>query len=177
MRVVCTKEALPHRWKDAYHADASLLLERDLPVGSLFLKLLVFKDPKSLRRFWKRAAPLAAGGPLPKSTLGVVAKLSYTVCDYDKSQWPEPYMETDRRYFAAMCLVMGHLGIGVITHESVHAAFNHAARLGTRRGPWAKEAEGDSEELVCYPAGQIARLVTDALYNAECYKNEKKAVV
>lgn len=171
MRVVCAKEALPHCWKDAYHADASLLLERDLPVGSLFLKLLVFKDPKSLRRFWKKVEALREGGLLSSDTLGVVSPLFRRVFDYDKSQWPEPYMEADRRYFSAMGLAVGNIGVGIVTHESVHAAFRYVDRLGTR-GPWAEEAKGDREELVCYPAGEIAKQVVNALYDAGMYKNK-----
>ena len=170
MRVVCAKEALPHCWKDAYHADASLLLERDLPVGSLFLKLLVFKNPKSLRRFWKKVEALRRGG-LSGGVLGVVSPLSSEVLDFDKTQWPEPYREVDRRYFSAMGLTIGNLGVGIVTHESVHAAFNYVARRG-KRGPWTEVAEGDREELVCYPAGEIAKQVVNTLYAAGFYKSK-----
>lgn len=170
MRVVCAKEALPHSWKDAYPGGESILLERDVKLNSLYMKLLVFKNPKSLRRFWRGVKTLRDGGLLTADTLGVVAPLSKHVLDYDKSQWPEPYLEVDRRYFSAMGLTMGNLGVDIVTHESVHAAFSYAARRG-KRGPWMEEAEGDREELVCYPAGEIAKQVLNTLYAAGMYRD------
>lgn len=170
MRIVCAKEALPHSWNAAYPGGETILFERDIKLNSLYMKLLVFKNPKMLRRFWRGVGCLSKGGILTQNTLAAVAPLTSSVYNYDKTQWPDPYLEVDRRYFSAMCLSRGHIGVGIITHESVHVAFNYSDRRGSR-GPWTKEAGGDREELVCYPAGEIARLVVNALYDAGFYKD------
>lgn len=166
MRTVLSEKPLPKCWRKAYKADASLLLEKDIPLASLRLKLLVFKDPKSLRRFWRKAAPLNLGGMLPSDALGAVAPLSSTVYNFEKTQWPEPYQECDRRYFAAMGLAAGHLGSRIVTHECVHAGFFYARRMGARSVWSAEAADGTDDELVCYPAGELANRVVTALYKA-----------
>ena len=78
-------------------------------------------------------------------------------------------MEVDRRYFAAMGLARGHLGMEIITHESVHAAFAYAKRTGTKN-IWTRAVDGLDEELVCYPAGNIARRVVTLLDDSGMYK-------
>lgn len=165
MRIVRAKEALPHSWKAAYPGGETILFERDIKLNSLYMKLLVFKNPKMLRRFWRSVSILRGSGLLSTDTVGAVASLSLMIEDYNKTQWPDPYLAVDRRYFSAMGLTAGYLGVDIVAHESVHAAFNYAARRGSR-GPWTAEADGDREELICYPAGEITRLVGTALYDA-----------
>jgi len=155
-------------WAKSYDRDKVLLLEKDIRFKSLYLKLLVFPTCKAFRHFWDNAAPTAVGGKLGMA-LGAVNSLQY------EARPPGVFrriMEVDRRYFAVMGLVRGHLGMEIVTHESVHAAYAYAKRTGAR-SPWADAVDGLDEELVCYPAGGIARLVVNALSKAGMYKSNR----
>lgn len=168
MRVVCNKKPMPKRWKAAFGMGEELLLERDLRIGSLFLKLLVFSTPERMRRFWNRCPHTRPGGKLERGALGVVSPLSCEFRDYSKTNWPNPVMEVDRRYFCAVGLSRHNLGTEVLTHEGAHAAFAYAKRTRAR-SLWAAAMDGLEEEWVCYPAGRINRMMVDALYKAGLY--------
>ena len=175
MRVVCNKEPFPRRWKDAYAGGDKALLEKDIKLGKLYLKLLVFRNRAELRKFWNSAEPTECGGGLERDVCGVVSALQYelqTFADADDEFDPSPVMEVDKRYFAVMGLVKAYLGMEVVTHECVHAAFSYAKRLGPKT-PWAKAVDGLDEEAVCYPAGRIARLVVTALNDAGLYDDNR----
>ena len=173
MRVVCSDKPLPHVWKTAYAGCDKALLEKDLKLGKLYMKLLVFRNRTELRRFWNKAEPTAVGGGLKRDVVGAVGALScecQSFAEEDDELDPKPVMEVDKRYFAVMGLVKDYLGMEVVTHECVHAAFAYAKRLGPKT-PWAKAVEGLDEEAVCYPAGRLGRMVVWALLDAGMYKN------
>ena len=160
-------EALPRRWKGVYTGSESIILESDIRLNSLYMKLMVFPNVRSFRHFWVRAEPTKCGGPLGKA-FGAVDALQCETRDYRTSDWPGPVLKVDRRYFSAMGLVRGHLGLEIITHECVHAAYSYAKRMGPKN-PWAcavDERDGLDEELVCYPAGVLARKVVTVLRDA-----------
>jgi hypothetical protein len=170
MIVRCTECDLPRRWRGEYRGSESIILERDIRLCSLHMKLLVFPTLRSFRHFWVTSEPTRKGGPLGKA-FGAVAALQCETRDYRTSDWPDPVLEVDRRYFAAMGLVRGHLGMEIITHECVHAAYSYAKRTGPRN-PWAcavDERDGLDEELVCYPAGVLARKVVTVLRDADMF--------
>ena len=175
MRVICAKEPFPRCWKEAYAGCDKALLEKDIKLGTLYLKLLVFKNRKELRAFWDAAEPTKNGGGVGGDTLAVVDALQCECQNFAKAgdeSEPRSVMEVDKRYFAAMGLVRGYLGMEIVTHESVHAAFAYAKRLGPKT-PWAKAVNGLDEEAVCYPAGRIARLVVTALNDAGLYDDNR----
>jgi hypothetical protein len=170
MKVVCNKRALPRVWARAYDKEKTLLLEKDIRFNSLYLKLLVFPSRKAFHNFWDRCHPTAVGGKIG-SALGAVGSMQ---CESRSFKKGRSIMGVDRRYFAVMGLVRGCLGMEIVTHESVHAAYSYAKRVGPRN-PWAPVVgtDGLDEELVCYPAGRIARLVVNALNEAGMYKNNR----
>ena len=171
MIVRCNKESLPRCWSKAYPTVDRILLEKDIGLNSLYMKLLVFPTVKELRHFWSAAGATCHGGGVKKA-MGIVSHLQAESRDYSKSDCPDPVLNVDRRYFAAMGLAKGYLGMGVITHECVHAAFAYANRTKARN-PWAHFADRLDEELVCYPAGVIARLVVTALRDSGMFESNK----
>ena len=172
MRVVCCKEPLPRRWKEAYAGCDKALMERDIKLGTLYLKLLVFRNRTELRRFWDFAEPTKYGGGLGRNACAAVGALQCELQRYTSGGDAESAMEVDKRYFAVMGLVKEYLGVEVIAHECVHAAFAYAKRLGPKT-PWAKAVDGLDEEAVCYPAGRLGRMVVTALNDAGMYKHGK----
>lgn len=175
MRVVCNKEPFPRCWKEAYAGCDKALVEMDIRLGTLYLKVLVFRTRTDLRKFWNNAEPTKRGGDLGAGVCGAVGAMqceSQSYADADDEMDPKPVMEVDKRYFAVMGLLRGYLGMEVVTHESVHAAFAYAKRLGPKT-PWAKAVDGLDEEAVCYPAGRIARLVVTALNDAGLYDDNR----
>lgn len=145
-------------------ATGGLLLDRDIGMGHgrLKLKLLVFKNKRSLRSFWRSAMDFNPG-----RALGVVHGLFQEVEVYEKSAWRSSHIECDPRYFAVMGLAKGHLSMEIICHESVHAAFAFAKRKS--RTPWDAHARDFDEEAICYPAGRIAEGIHSALYASGMY--------
>lgn len=141
-----------------------IVLDRSLKMsrGSrLKLRLLVFENWSSMNRFWKNN--LRAGG-LDRRTLGVVQTLSREI-SYKRGQEGKSRIVHHPTYFALMGLLKSHLAANVIAHESVHAGFAYAKRLGGRV-TWDGQALEFDEEAVAYPTGNVARLVNDCLYHA-----------
>lgn len=172
MRVKRCEESFPAVWRTAYKGCEKAVYEGDIKIRTLRMKLLVFKTKKDMREFWHNAEPTKYTGKLG-DCVGVVSSLCCEVegfADADDEFDPKPHMEVDGRYFAVMALLVGHLGMEVITHESVHAAFAYAKRLRTR-SPWTPVLDDLDEEAVCYPAGRIARLVVQSLNNGGMYGN------
>ena len=143
------------------------ILEKDLRFtrGGLALKLLVFRNRRDLYRFWSRAEPTCLGGLTPDAA-GACSSFSSIV---DPCNGKPVYSEVDGRYFAAMGLCAGHLGMEIVTHESVHAGFAYARRKGKK--PWDTGFDDLDEENVCYPAGAVARMVVKTLDEAGLYGN------
>lgn len=171
MKVRISKSSFPTVWRAAYKGCEKAVYEGDIKIASLRMKLLVFKTKKDMREFWHNAEPTKNGGGI-KGALGVVDSLQFTVMDFTKGQEgdPTPYLEVDKRYFAVMGLLVGYLGMEIVTHESVHAAFAYAGRMQSR-SIWKLDEDDLEEEAVCYPAGLIARRVVSALNNAGLYEN------
>lgn len=72
----------------------------------------------------------------------------------------EQYLSVDVRYFALMLLLKSHLGVEVVSHESVHAAW----RWRERMGGWPElPIDSLEEESICYPTGRICRLIYQQL--------------
>lgn len=150
----------PRNWKAVKGHGKMIRHAADVTIAGsrLSLKVLVFRSNPDLSRFWDRALGL---GRLPRNTLGAVNKLSTTV--YASPDYARPVRrEVDGRYYAVMGLVAGKgTTHEVVVHESVHAAFAFAERLGARN-PYINPDQ--DEEAVCYPAGKIACEVTRWLH-------------
>lgn len=147
-----------------------LVAEADVtatPKGRLAAKVLVFASPSDLRRFWRDVL----GKPdLGKACVGAVNALGregYFVDD-DGTVTNRRWI-CDPRYFCIIALSARHLTMEVITHESVHAGFCYARRLG--RDPWNDERKL-GEEDIAYPAGRIAAGINRWLYDRELYAGE-----
>lgn len=132
-----------------------LLAEGNIPVngGRLRAKVLVFDKPENLRACWRKYL----GGDLGAQCLGAVNSLMRHVERFpgkrervSRTRW----IEADRRYFCVIGLVLGHLTMRIVSHESVHAAFAFVNRKS--RAWWDKKAKDNDEEAVAYPVGEIA---------------------
>lgn len=160
MRVKCHKKGLPRIWKT--HPDVkNLVAEFDIPLGSLYAKLLIFESPSGLQRWWRSTI---TSHYLPKGkTLGAVNGLFYEVIP----RKGKPYLSVDPRYFCVISLQRKHLTMEVITHESVHAACCFMKRK--TRAPWADIAKANDEEALAYPAGRIAAAINRILHKENLY--------
>lgn len=161
MQVRCSNVRLPRIWKT--HPDVGTLDgEFDLPLGSLYAKLLVFQKSSDLHRWWK----VGIKSPLPKGkTLAAVNGLFHEVIPVNG----KPYLSVDPRYFCVIALTRKYLSMEVITHESVHAACCFMKRKS--RTPWADLAKVNDEEALAYPAGRIAAAINRVLHKHNLYNN------
>lgn len=128
------------------------------------MKLLVFKNNRDLRNFWKKAL---GKGDLGTGCRGAVNGLASEVIQFREDGSESRFMEVDPRFFCVMGLVVTHLGMEIITHEAVHAGFNYAKRV-KRRDLWHGAKDLDEEE-VCYPSGRIASGVNKLLRESGLY--------
>lgn len=125
--------------------------------GRLRAKLLVFRTPRDLNRFWKTHI----GQSLGRYCLGAVNTLTTEVVSFPSGR---KRIEADARFFCVIGLVKPHLTMRIISHEAVHAAFAFAKRRA--RSEWDDRALEFDEEAVAYPAGEIARGIVVALTRA-----------
>jgi hypothetical protein len=165
---VKTKSPLPRIWT-THPAAEGVILETDISPGhgSLKAKLLVFKDRKSLRKFWKGISH----GSLGVTCQGAVNGLYREVIQIQPRGSKKPdtvHLEVDPRYFCVIGLVRGFLSMEIISHEAVHAGFAFAKRISG--APWSARAQDFDEEAVAYPSGRIAAAINRALYAAKLYK-------
>lgn len=168
MRFVCNKRPIRGRFYGSTVAKG-LVAEADIyvhPRGRLAAKLLVFDRPRSLHRFWKRVNPSERLG---RNRLGVVNSLSRERLSFRGGKERPAVYEGDRRYFCLIGLCVGHLTMEILTHESVHAGFCYAKRVG--RNLFGPAAEFD-EERIAYPAGIIAASVNRYLHKKGLYPQE-----
>lgn len=130
----------------------------------LRLKAVVFKRQADLVHFWKHVLGQPHLGP---KCLGAVNGLGYEQITVRAGGRERSTLVCDPRYFAIMGLVLGHLNMEIVTHESVHAAFAYARRQ--RKDLWVSPGDLE-EEAVCYPAGIIAKRVNAWLHEEGLYK-------
>ena len=153
MKLRYSRNPLPRHIEDSRHFKG-IVDAWDICVrvhGRLFLKVVVFESEKAMRIFWNKAVSPDSGWT--KGTSGVVSELSMDVVKFTKAG--EVHMkEVDPRYFAIMGLIRGRTDDEVLAHESVHAGFAYARRLGKRSRFYEKH--GLDDEMVCYPAGRIS---------------------
>jgi hypothetical protein len=83
------------------------------------------------------------------------------------SQSDKTHMECDPRFFCAMAFNLKDLSMEVIAHESVHAGFAYARRIGKRT--LFEEALNFDEEGIAYPAGVIAAELNRVFHNKGFY--------
>jgi hypothetical protein len=167
MKITLYKKGLPRNWGGAagdrmFEADISLIDMAGKLRSKLKLKLMVFKNGAQMRAFYDRFLRDKVGGGLGRWTRGFVNALAverFLVQPDGRETNHE--LNCDPRYFAMMGLTKGNLGMEVITHESVHAAFAYAKRVRTR--DMFHGAVDHDEESVCYPAGMIAAEVVRRL--------------
>ena len=160
MKMITTKDSIPRSFRGFPHPSIKgLLHEADISIGSrLKMKLLVFKTPAMLRSFWKSGLGKASLG---KGCLGAVNSLGLELRKRDGST----VHVFDPRYFAIMGLCVDHLGMEILTHESVHAGISYAKRTHYRN-LWHDPMDMD-EEKIAYPVGRIARNVVLSLRKAK----------
>ena len=148
--------SIPRNWSRSWPYIVHEFDVRPARRGRLFCKVLIFKNGRDLRRFWREGLGHGTSG-----ALGVVDRLVWTrqKINRDGTEGRIRIIQ-DRRYFCVMGLLVGHLTMNVLTHECAHAGFAYAKRV--RRSPWAEIGDLD-EELVCYPAGLIAAAIVRRL--------------
>lgn len=162
MKVRHNTTALPRAFT-GHPAAKDLLGECDIRLcgaGRLRAKLLVFRTPAALARFWRDGL----GRPdLGRGCRGAVNSLGH---ERANPRTGERVMVVDPRYFCVIGLVKQHLSMEIVSHESVHAGFAYAKRV--QRNLWAAPGELD-EENVCYPAGRIAAAINSYLHDEGLY--------
>lgn len=170
MKVVRNPKALPRQWSGLPHGKL-IRYEADLRLGTsrLAAKLLIFGSRWDMRYFWQHQLKAYAfkGG----ASLGLVNALATEVIRFTKGVESKPVMHVDPRYFCVIGLVCGHLSMNIIAHESVHAGFCYAKRVGMRN-MWA-EFNFD-EELVAYPAGFIAAAINRFCFEHDLYEMKEE---
>lgn len=160
MRFVPKKKPLPTSFAGIAKG---LKAEIDVPVhryGRLMAKVLIFKTPAALSRFWKTIL----GHDLGKDCKGAVNALG---CQIENVRTGKVRMEGDPRYFCVIGLCVGWLGMEVVSHEAVHAGFCYEKRV--RRNLFGQAADFD-EERIAYPAGAIAAGIGRFLHDHGFYK-------
>jgi hypothetical protein len=164
-KFVATKRPLPRRWSGRRKA-GGLVAEVDIrirPRGRLCAKLLVFRNPTALRRFWRDGL---GKGDLGRGCCGAVNALSLTKVDPGTGR--ELEYVGDRRYFCVIGLSVGWLSMDVVCHEAVHAAYCYERRV--RRNLFGAAAADFDEERIAYPAGFIAAAVNRFLHREGLYE-------
>lgn len=148
--MLTTVYRLPTIWPTRHGvvAQANIAVNR----GRLRAKLLIFRTPADMAAFWRSRLMAHNGGPLGAKCLGAVNALRRT---RENVVSGTRHIEVDRRFFCVIGLVVGHLSMRIITHESVHAAYAFAKRRS--RSWWDAEARSFDEEAIAYPTGEIAR--------------------
>ena len=132
--------------------------------GRLAAKVLVFRNPRALRSFWKIGLKQ---GELGRWTTGAVNGLiSWKERLSRNNIWTRRITRADPRYFCVIGLACGFLTMEHIAHEAVHAGFCYAKRVN--RTPWAEGRDFDEEEIA-YPAGAIAAGINRFLFKKGLY--------
>lgn len=151
---------LPKNWGGLPGAEG-LVCSGDVTVtrgSSLRAKILVFKNSPAMRRFWRLGI---SRPPLTRDILAVTSDLS-SIAEFTRPKVGArrpPELRVDPRYFCAVGFTLDNLSVGVITHESIHAAIAYLRRVDYKKWPDSH----DSEECICYPAGHIASGISKIL--------------
>lgn len=167
MRLIHRKKGLP-LWFVDRPGRSDIIIESNLTVGTTRLraKFVVFPDEAALRKFWKREK--ISRNDLGARCPGAVNGLCYQATDYDtKGKASNARLVADARFFCIIGMVRGFFNVEIIAHEAGHAGFCYARRV--QRTPWDHHAKRFDEESICYPAGIIARKITDIFWR---YKEE-----
>lgn len=106
-------------------------------------RVLVFDQPRDLRKFWKKQFRFDVG----KECLGVVREL---VVDVDRRR----ERRIDPTCFCVIGLSYGYLGCEILSHECVHA--------GIAWLRWTGKEDVDEEELA-FAVGKIFRALVNSL--------------
>jgi hypothetical protein len=156
---------LPTRWPGfkGLIAQGNLRITR----GHLRAKLLIFETPADMQRYWRKRM----GNNLGRGCLGAVNSLRRTVYWCEKGK-PDKVVriEVDSRYYCVIALCRKHLTMRIISHECVHAGYAYAKRR--TRAPWHVECLRFDEEMVAYPAGELARAIVIFLERNGFYEKD-----
>ena len=166
MRTRHSTEPLPRSFAGHPAARKALLVSRLrlVPTSRLWLALLVFRNPRDLRSFWKEAI----GSDLGLDCKGAVNGMGEIVVKPQADGNDRKHYEVDPRWFAIMGLTLGNLSMEVITHESIHAGCRYASRATlTSQRPFIGD---DPEERICYPSGIIAARINTLLERHGMYE-------
>lgn len=166
MRVVRNRHPLPLVWGN-HPRMPKLVDEFDVPISSLFAKVLIFRTTRDLIRAWGGLVGRTSAR-LNGRTRAAVNGLYYEVVPVSEiGKEGRRYLEVDPRYFCVMGFAKKWLSMEVIAHESVHAGFCYAKRK--TRNPWQKMAKEMDEEAIAYPAGLIARRLNNHFHRRAFY--------
>ena len=138
--------------------------EFDVKIGSLSAKVIVFKTPRDLKKFWN-------AGMNNMQRLGkgrVLGAATGLYCEVFSGKSGKSHLEVDPRYFCFIGLTRKNLSMECISHEAVHAAFCFAKRKS--RNPWDIYAKTHDEEAIAYPAGRIAAVINRKLHKLGLYQ-------
>jgi hypothetical protein len=113
-----------------------------------FFKVLVFRTPAALRRFWKREFRY------PGEFVGIVR--GATMEKINAASGETVGFVRDPRFFAVVGLCLDYMGSEILAHESVHIGFAWCAWHGF---------PATNEENVAYPAGLAMRRMVRSLFD------------
>jgi hypothetical protein len=143
-----------------HSVDLAAHTSRERP-GRLAVKLLIFKNPKDMAVFARRAL-----GVNNDDCAGFVHELGYERHHFEPGKPVDKTHIVDPNYTCVMALNQETgLSMEVITHESVHAGFFHARRS---RMVWPNQ-KNCPDEAVCYPAGRIAAAINRFVHDKGLY--------
>lgn len=165
MKVRLRKRSLP-RCFSKHPKAKGILAEADIgvsPHSRLRAKLLVFKNPTALHRFWKTCLGAHFSQNLGRHCMGAVNRLGIETVDTDNGN--VVLTENDPRYFCIIGLIHGRTDAEIVAHEACHAGFAYAARV-KRKWP---NSDAMDEERVCYPVGRITAAINDFLHAKKLY--------
>lgn len=151
-RHVPASEALPRNLADL---DKDGLAEwigdiRITPHSRLRAGVAFFRNRTRMRKFWRA---YINDFNLGRECCGAVNALGYVLED---TKTRERINYVDPTYFCFIALSIPDLRMEVVCHESVHAGFCYAKRVGGRYDHFTDWVDFHTEEAVCYPAGRVA---------------------
>ena len=124
------------------------------------VKVLFFKNLKTMRKFWKNNI----GGHLENGFRGVTNELGYDKVKFEKDGSEKSTRIVDKNFFSVMGLTLDKLCVESIMHESIHAGYSYQRRTINSRKKWPGEIDMP-EERVCYSASRIAYTIMQHLIN------------
>lgn len=168
MRVNHSKEHFPRTFDGLPYADG-ILLNKDFRLhqkSRMWCKLLVFPNKTALQRF-VTVNGFWGSGRIGRDSVGACLHM-YVTGERCVGNKTIRRLIVDPRYFSVILLNTDYMNVEAIAHESTHAALSYVHRTQWKN-VWGCRPHESEDEMVCYPAGQIASKITGLLLKHGLY--------